>query len=361
MEAYPSVVLFTESTSRGGAEVSLRNLAAALDASLLLTVMGVDREICEWIASARSGTAVALTEPVRGKLSLRRFVRLRKHIAALGPAIFHANLRTMADARYPLAAAVTLPNVRALAVEQLPIVPESATTKWFKRWTSKRLDAHVAVGDQVARTVEREIGLSAGSVRTIHNGVPDIGVAAPRPAVSSVALGTLARLDRVKGLDVLLEAVAGLPVATLTIAGEGPEREALLAQAERLGIGDRLRLLPWSDDARTLFDELDVFVLPSWEEGFPLSITEAMLAGRPVVATRVGSVAEAVVDGATGYLVPPGDVLALRAALDKLGSSQLERERMGLAGRKRALDRFTADAMARAFEALYRQLARGHR
>lgn len=353
-----SVVLYTETTSRGGAEVSLRNLAATLDPALEVTVMGVDAEICAWLASVRPGASVVLVDPVPGKFAARPFRRLRRRIAEIRPDVFHANLRTMADARYALAAAVTLPSVRALAVEQLPIPPGSPTTRWFTRATCKRLDAHVAVGAEVAREVERKIGLPAGSVRTIYNGVPDLGPAPSRPVAGPVTLGTLARLDRVKGLDVLLEAVADLPEVTLTVAGEGPERRALVEQARRLALGDRFRLLPWSDDARAVFDDLDVFVLPSRAEGFPLSIAEAMLAGRPVVATRVGSVAEAVVDGVTGYVVPPDDAPALRKALARLAASAPERERMGAAGRERALDRFTADTMARAFERLYRELER---
>ena len=350
------IVLYTETTSRGGAEVSLRNLAAALDPAFDVTVMGVDAPVCEWVAAVRPDTDVVLVRPVAHKFAVAPFVALRRTLAALRPAIFHTNLRELADARHALTAATTIRGILPVAVEQLPLPPRAITTRWLKRTVSKRLAAHVAVGEQVARAVEEVSGLATGSVRTIYNGVPDLGPAGRRDGTGRKAVGTLARLDHVKGLDVLLEAVAQLPDTDLLIAGDGPDRAALEAQAERLKLGDRFRLLPWSDNPRDLFDQMDVFVLPSRIEGFPLSIVEAMLAGRAVVATDVGSVREAVVEGVTGHVVPRDDVEALRASLARLLADPSQRERMGEAGRARALERFTANEMARQFERLYTEL-----
>jgi glycosyltransferase involved in cell wall biosynthesis len=350
------IVLYTETISRGGAEVSLRNLATALDPALEVSVMGVDAEICEWVASARPGTEVALVPPVTHKFAVAEFLALRRKLTALRPAIFHTNLRELADARHALTAATTVRGILPLAVEQLPLAPRTFTTRRLKRAISKRLAAHVAVGAKVARMVEADIGLPGGSVRTIYNGVPDHGPAATRDAGGPTVFGTLARLDHIKGLDLLLAAVAQLPNAQLVIAGEGPDRDALRTQAQQLGLGERLRLLTWSDHPHKLFDELDVFVLPSRLEGFPLSIIEAMLAGRPVVATDVGSVREAVVDGDTGHVVPPDNVDALRDALSRLLGDAAEQRRLGDAGRARALEHFTADRMARQFEQLYAEL-----
>jgi len=350
------ILLYTETTGRGGAEVSLRNLARSLDPALDVTVMGVDAEICSWIASARPGTPVVLVRPVPNKLSIGRFLALRRHIARVGPDIFHANLRTIGDAGYGLAAALSVRGVKVVAVEQLPLPPTTRLAMWLKRRTSARLAAHVAVGRRVARLVEESARLKPDSVFTIYNGVPDLGPAAGRPAGSATVIGTFARLDRVKGLDVLLEAAAGLPDANVVVAGEGPERDSLRADARRLGLEGRLQLVPWSDAARDLLGDMDVFVLPSRNEGFPLSIVEAMLAARPVVATDVGSVREAVLDGVSGFVVPPDDVDALRSALRRLLDDAELRVHMGEAGRARALDHFTDTAMARAFEQLYERI-----
>jgi glycosyltransferase involved in cell wall biosynthesis len=353
------VVVYSEASTaaaRGGAEIALRNLLRVLDPALRVTVMGVDQEVCSWVASSRPGAGVVVVPSVPSKLALRRFLRLRTQIARAQPDVFHANLRTTTDAQYALAAALTIPGVRVVAVEQLPFPAWSRLSKWLKRQTSKRLSAHVAVGRRAARQVEEAVGLPPGRVLTIHNGVPDLGPAPMRAPDGAVVIGTLARFDWIKGLDVLLEAAAGLPEVELLLVGEGSQRDDLARQATDLGVAGRVKFLPWAEGARERLADMDVFVLPSRNEGFPLSIVEAMLASRPVVATDVGSVREAVLDGETGFVVPVDDVGALRDALDRLVQDPEARTRMGAAGREFALRYFTAEAMGRAFEELYRSL-----
>lgn len=349
------LVVYTEANGRGGAEVSLRNLLSELADDFRITVTGVDAGTCEWVARARSGTAWRLLPEVAGKSDWRSMWRLRSALARLRPDIVHANLRTVGDAQYLLAAAVSLREVRVVAVEQLPYPPASRASRFLKRATASRLDAHVAVGERAARLVEAQVGAPEGSVRTIYNGVPDLGPAPRRPPGNRCVFGTLARLDPIKGLDLLLRAAADLPDVDLKIVGEGPARADIMRLADSLGLAARVELLPWSDDARSTLAEFDAFVLPSRNEGFPLSIVEAMLAARPVVATDVGSVGEAIVPGA-GCLVPPEDVQALRTVMSALAADPDERERLGAAGRERALRLFTADSMARAFERLYAEI-----
>jgi glycosyltransferase involved in cell wall biosynthesis len=145
--------------------------------------------------------------------------------------------------------------------------------------------------------------------------------------------------------------------------GEGPDRAVLEATAAELGVSNRLRLVGWSDDPRAFLPTFDVFVLPSINEGFPLVVLEAMLAGLPVVATAVGSTAEAVEDGETGFIVAPGDVRALVSAIERLLASATLRRSLGEAGRARAERDFTARAMAVKYETLYDGIRRpsGHR
>jgi glycosyltransferase involved in cell wall biosynthesis len=350
------VVFYTESTGYGGAEVALRNLLAELDASIDATVLAADTSVGEWVAAGRPGTPVVAALPVRGKKALGDVLRLRRQITGLGADVFHANLRTIGDAQYGLLAASTVRGLAVVAVEQLPYPAFSKLSNLLKRVTSRRLAAHVAVGDAAARQVERLAHLRAGSIETIYNGVPDRG-ALPLSDGEVCVLGTLARLDRIKGIDVLLRAAADLPMVRLRVVGEGPDRAALAALAQELGVAERVELLPWTDDPHAELAAIDVFVLPSRNEGFPLSIVEAMLAGRPVIATDVGSVAEAV-DSDTGAVVPVDDVDALREAISLLAGSAELRARLGRAGRERALERFTAATMARRFETLYARVTR---
>jgi glycosyltransferase involved in cell wall biosynthesis len=347
------ILFYTEATSRGGAEISLRNLIAALDADVKIAIMGVDASICAWIASARLDAEVALVRAPTHKLALARLIALRRQIARAKPDVFHANLRTVADARYAVCAALTVPGVAVIVVEHSPLRPATRLGRWLKRQTSRRLAAHVAVGERAARLIEAGARLRSGSVVVVHNGVPDQGPAAPRNESSSIVAGTFARLDADKGIDVLLRAAAPLDGVGLLIAGDGPARESLVAEAAQNGLSERARFLPWAETTRTLLDEIDVFVLPSRLEAFPLSILEAMMAGRPVLATDVGSIREAVVDGTTGLVVPVGDADSLRRALERFAADPDERRRMGEAGRARALELFTTERMARSFERLY--------
>jgi glycosyltransferase involved in cell wall biosynthesis len=271
------------------------------------------------------------------------------------PDVFHANLNAPWSCRYAILVARTFPRTRRVAVEQLVLPMPRLRTRVVKRMTSAMLDAHVAVGDASARALEAAIGRPRGSVRTIHNAVADVASGCRRVAGSPCVV-TLARLDPVKGLDVLVDALPRLPGVEAVVAGEGPERDALVERAAQRGVSDRVHLLGWDPAARELLGGGDLFVLPSREEGLPLSIAEAMLAGRAVVASDVGSVREIVEDGVTGLLVPPDDAAALARAVAELLADDARRAEMGRRGRERALAHFTAPRMASEFAHLYEEL-----
>ncbi|MFZ4408607.1 MAG: glycosyltransferase [Paracraurococcus sp.] len=138
-----------------------------------------------------------------------------------------------------------------------------------------------------------------------------LGLPAGRPVI-----GIAARLERVKGVDLAIAAMAALPGdAILAIAGAGGEAAVLKDQAVTLGLGDRVRFLGLLDDMPRFYAALDLYCLPSRNEGLPLALLEAQASGLPVVATSVGGV-PAAVDPASGALVPAEDPAALAAALD---------------------------------------------
>jgi glycosyltransferase involved in cell wall biosynthesis len=114
----------------------------------------------------------------------------------------------------------------------------------------------------------------------------------------------------------------------------------------------------WTDRPRALLPSFDVVALPSRYEGFPLVLLEAMLARRPVVATAVGSVTDALSDGETGLLVPVDDVDALTRQLRRLAGDAALRDRLGAAARDRVLAQFTPAAMAAAYEEVYAEILR---
>jgi glycosyltransferase involved in cell wall biosynthesis len=169
-------------------------------------------------------------------------------------------------------------------------------------------------------------------------------------------VGSIGRLSWQKGYDVLVDALARMPETEAVIVGEGPQRKNIERCARDAGVGGRLTLVGWSDDARSYLRRFDAFVLPSRFEGFPLVILEAMLAGVPVIATDVGSVSESVTDGDTGILVAPEDPAALAEAIRRVLADPELARRIGERGRQVALQRFTSRDMTESFERVYGRL-----
>ncbi len=211
----------------------------------------------------------------------------------------------------------------------------------------------VAVSEGVAATV-RQI-MPTCQVRVIRNAVDtdrfrpaDQGAARRMlglPEGASI-VGSAGRMEEVKGHDVLLNAIAELPDVHLALVGHGSREESLKAQAQALGITSRVSFLGHRGDMPAVYPAFDVMCLPSRNEGLPLSVLEAQACGVPVVASRVGSVAEGVCPG-TGGLVPPGQPSALAAGL----RAALAMPRpAGL--RAFVLDHFSWDRMVAAYEEL---------
>lgn len=170
----------------------------------------------------------------------------------------------------------------------------------------------------------------------------------------------ISRIDGQKGVELLVQALTSLPGTVAIVVGEGPALAQVRQLAEQLGVSERLHTPGFELDARLRLRDFDIFVLPSRMEALPLSILEAMLARLPVVASDVGSVSEAVLEGETGLLFPSGNLDALVAVLGRLLSDSALRERMGSRAREVALERFCAPAMAHAYEELYREATVAH-
>jgi glycosyltransferase involved in cell wall biosynthesis len=171
--------------------------------------------------------------------------------------------------------------------------------------------------------------------------------------LSAPVVLTLARLDRQKGLPVLLHAASLVPDAVFVIAGEGPERPALEALRTELDLEGRVQLLGQRDDVSELLARCDLFVLPSLFEGLPLSLLEAMAAGKPVIATAIAGTLEAVTDGETGLLAPPGDAAALASRIRRFLADRDFAARVALAGQIHVRQHFSPERMTGEVQALY--------
>lgn len=227
-----------------------------------------------------------------------------------------------------------------------------------ERLLARKTDRIIAVSEDLRRELLDRTGLDPGLVITIPNGIE---VPAKIPSGSTVPfrrrlnlpplgrlVGTVARLAPQKGLADFLSAAAMLcPNASTSfvVAGDGPLRESLESKAHTLGLSGRVFFLGHLADVPSLLRALDIFVLPSLTEGFPLSLLEAMAAGLPVVATRVGGIPEIVNHGATGLLVPSGSPKDLAGAILELLANHDLAAAMGQAGRHRAAHSFSLDTM----------------
>jgi glycosyltransferase involved in cell wall biosynthesis len=351
------LLAYTDSQSIGGAELALGYLLGALAGEIEVGVLATSAEVGEALAAYRPGAPVSIVPSPVGPRDRGALLAHVRAIRAHAPDILHANQAWPWACGYGEVAALLSPGVRVVAVDHLPVASAVPRRRILaRRLLARRLHAHVSVGEHSARAVERILGLRAGSVGAVPNGVPPTADS-PSSAIASApapVIGSLGRLTEQKGYDLLVRALPGLPDATLVLVGDGPQRGALEDLAARLGVADRLRITGWTGDPRGHLPAFDVFALPSRWEGMPLGILEAMHAGLPVVASDVGSVAEAVSDGETGLLVGPGDAEALCESLAGLLADPRRRARMGECGRLVAIERFTDTAMARRYEAVYR-------
>lgn len=177
--------------------------------------------------------------------------------------------------------------------------------------------------------------------------------------LAAPVLLAVARMTPQKGHSTLLTAARAVlmarPDARLLLVGHGPEEDALRHLAVHLGLGDCARFLGRREDVPDLLAAADALVLPSLFEGLPLVVLEAMSAGLPVVATRIPGTDEAVVDGITGTLVPPGEAPALAAALLDLISRPAHARAKGRVGLARFAEIFHAARMAKETQHLYRE------
>lgn len=205
----------------------------------------------------------------------------------------------------------------------------------FRDWVLRRA-VHVFTPSAYLREVVLSWGIGPERVSLMPNAAPDTRPSASREelrqrfAVSGAVLAFAGRLTAQKALDVMLAAVAACPEVSLLVAGDGPETRSLEDGILRLRLEERvMQLGPVSrDEVLDVFAAADASVLSSSWENFPHSVVESLAVGTPVIATRVGGVAELVEDGVNGLLVPVGDAPALAAAIERYFADEGLRERL---------------------------------
>ena len=235
----------------------------------------------------------------------------------------------------------------------------------------RRIKYHVGVSDAmrdllISRRFPRETtfaiynGLDFSREPKRHDRAAFCARVGANVAPGDIVVGAAARLDPVKDLATLVRGFAaateGHPEPKLIIAGEGPERPALEALAEELGVRGAVTLAGWLDDMDEFYSALDINTLSSLSETFPYALTEGAAYRLPTVASAVGGIPRLIEDGKTGFLFAPGDWEKLGARLAQLASDPGLRERLGAAVHERAAREFSVEATCREQRAVYEEI-----
>jgi glycosyltransferase involved in cell wall biosynthesis len=212
-----------------------------------------------------------------------------------------------------------------------------------------RLSARLINVCEYERTLAREFHIAEDAkLAMVHNGIPDIPAEfLAHPQCQPAKLITVARFESPKDYSTLLLALSMLKDHqwTIDLVGDGPLQPEIRRMAQALGLEHRLRFLGARSDVAGLLAQAHIFVLSTRSEALPYAVLEAMRAGLPVVASNVGGISEAVVDGQTGLVAPPKDATALASHLERLITGPELRTDMGCAARTRVLELFTLDKM----------------
>lgn len=319
-------------------------------------------------AAERSGVRFLPLRQLQRPLSPWRdpaaVIELTRLLRRERPDIVHAS-SSKAGVLGRLAATLAGVPIRIFTAHGWAFAAHTGAASLLYRWADRAVRPLTTVTVCVAEQ-QRAAGLAArtcdvGRTVVIPNGVDVEG--APRAELDGrrPLLVSVGRLKPPKDALTLVRALARLPAGSYDalIVGDGPDRRLVEEEIRALGLEGQVRIAGDRRDVPSLLAGADVFVLSSASEGLPVSVLEAMAAGLPVVASRVGGVPELVVEGETGFLVDPGEPGELADALRHLVSDPPLRRRLGGAGRARAEQRFDVDAFRRAHLELYsRELAR---
>ena len=360
---YKVLHLITE-LDTGGAQVALRRLLKGLDRDRFSPTVACLYNGDKTVAQEIRALGIPVTDlGMTAKWRLDALWRLYRLLRRERPTILHT---WMFHANIPGRILGRLVGIPIIICGERTMGQEGRWRYWSNHLTASLASRVACVSSQVADFVVQHVGIPRRKVVVIPNGVdicrfdhlPTRREARAKLGLPSdqVLVGTVARLNPVKRVDVLLQAMVYLHSAHAVIVGGGDEQAKLEALARQLGLSGRVSFVGQQRDVAPWLAALDVFVLSSDWEGMPNAVLEAQACGLPVVATRVGGVPEVVVDDVTGLLVPPGDPNTLAEAIATLLHNPDLRRGMGQAGREWVTEHFTVGRMVERTEQLYTQL-----
>ena len=365
-----TILFLSTSSGPGGAERVISNLAASLDPARYRAVLCLFRQ--GWIRERSESRGVRThIIPTCGMTDWRWALRFRRLLDEEHVDLIHAH---EFDA-----------NVQGTFVAAISGIPLVATVhgkhyfweKWRRclayRWVSRQATM-VAVSEDLKQFIVEKVGACPERITVLYNGV-DVPMPPKQVEVDACRkelrlpqgdqiVGVVGNLYPVKGHQYLIEGIPAVlkkcPNTSFVFAGRGQLEKELKDQVHRLGLDERVHFLGLRQDISTILALLDVFVLPSLSEGLSMAILEAMMAGKPVIATRVGGNPEIVLDGETGFLVPPRDSQTLADQLVTLLTDKEQAAQFAARGKRRAEEQFSLKTMVHAYQSLYDKCLRSN-
>jgi glycosyltransferase involved in cell wall biosynthesis len=367
----PSVLHFTNSILWGGVEEHICGLLRNISQNLFRAELVCDPLLYGRFRSALPGDIKIKALRLSSPSDLFGAIRLARLLKRSQVQIVHSHMFWSSLFASPIARLCGVP----IVVETL-----HGTEAWRKGWkssylidraTARFVSKYVAVSEYDAHFLQQKKGVSRDKITVIHNGV-DTGrftsATSKRKAIrqlmgfgdSDCVVIMVARFHAGKGHRVLFEAIRELvqvhPRLNLICLGEGEEEPHLRELRMALGLETSIRLAGYQQNVAEWLTAADINVLPSFYEGLPLTILEAMACGVPTVASNVGGIPDVIEDGVNGILVPAGDSHSLAAAISQLAGNWVLRTTMGEAARKSVSEQFTLEQQVRSTENMYADL-----
>ena len=356
-----SVLIFSNTTARGGVEEHILTLLQGLDRKVFSLGMVCPQVLAEKLLPDLPAdvelTTLDLDKPTQVAAAFRLAqVLRRRQVDILHSHMFQASLFAS-----PIGWLCRVP-----VILETPHIRESWRHGWLKgsfvvdRCVGRFVDYYIAVSEANARYLTEGKGLPVKKIMVIRPGsdLRRFDPSCPAPVGLRSSLGfadddpvliVAGRLEPQKGHRVLLDALPSVlrefPRARLVCLSDGSLRAELERQTDHLGLKAAVRFVGYQPDVRGWLALADLSVLPSFYEGLPLAAVEAQAMQKPVVATAVDGTPEVVLEGKTGFVVPPGDPVRLAEAICRLLRDPELRQRMGRAGRQWTLECFSQERL----------------
>jgi glycosyltransferase involved in cell wall biosynthesis len=355
-----------ETSGPGGAENVLLMLASQLNPERFRSIVVINQ--AGWLEDRlREAGLQTVRVPWRSWWDLRLPRALARLVREERIDLIHSHLP---DQNFYACLASRLSGCPAIVTYHGPVELSNAGsfTGWLKLQLVKRTARKVVVVCDFVREMLRKIGVPGDKLHRIYNGI-ELSRFAAAPsgdlrrelhcAPETALIGMVANVRGPKGHEYFIRAARLIadrhPDTRFVISGDLHETLAppLFALVRELGLEDRLKFLGYRKDVPRILADLDVFVLPSTSEGFPLVVLEAMACAKPVVATRCGGAGEVVEDGRTGFMVPVADAPAIASRVIELLDRKEKCASMGKAAKLRIESEFSVQVMVASYERLY--------